>query len=219
MRAFWVILALLFLFIFKDFIFQDSIPVLAPKSEAVAEQLRQDPVQKSLRNSSEIYLPEGVVMPRASYEITARVLGKKYYSPGGMYREAAKAMLMDIGLAWGKSAEPEVVDSIWLVRFTKFGDGSYGRYIQVGLSSNRMAMQEFYRYVSNNHIIAASKEIRKKLGRLKPGQIVTLKGYLVDFQTKSGMRFTTSISREDQASGACEILYVEDVIVHDAVEY
>lgn len=219
MRASWIIIALLILFIFKDVIFQDSIPVLTPKSEAVAEQLRQDPVQGPLKNPAEIYLTEGVVLPKASYEITARVLGKKYYNSGGMYREAAKAMLMDVALAWGKSAEPDVIDTIWRVKFTKFGDGTYGRYLQVGLWSDRMAMQEFYRYVSNNHVIAASQEIRKKLGRLKPGQIVTLKGYLVDFQTKSGQRFTTSMSREDHATGACEIVYVENLIVHDAVKY
>jgi hypothetical protein len=55
-----------------------------------------------------------------------------------MYREAAKAMLMDIALAWGKSAEPDVIDTIWRVKFTKFGDGSYGRYI-----SGRVVIQPY----------------------------------------------------------------------------
>jgi len=47
--------------------------------------------------------------------------------------------------------------------------------------------------------------------------LVYLEGYLVDLQVQDGARVervSTSLSREDTGAGACEMLYVESLIIN-----
>jgi hypothetical protein len=52
---------------------------------------------------------------------------------------------------------------------------------------------------AHTHVIPLDSMIAKQLSRLRPGQVVTLYGELVD-----GVR-------EDTGAGACEVLLVSDV--------
>jgi hypothetical protein len=49
------------------------------------------------------------------------------------------------------------------------------------------------------------------LSRLRPGQVVTLSGELVDGMRDDGMWIRTSLVRDDTGAGACEVLLVSDV--------
>jgi hypothetical protein len=47
------------------------------------------------------------------------------------------------------------------------------------------------------------------LKKLRPGQIVTARGYLVDVRGPGGFTWNTSLSRTDTGAGACELFWVE----------
>ncbi|MDQ2962255.1 MAG: hypothetical protein M3R31_03705 [Pseudomonadota bacterium] len=59
------------------------------------------------------------------------------------------------------------------------------------------------------HVIPANKDIESKLKKLRPGQIVTASGYLVDVRGPGGVAWNTSLSRTATGDGACELSWVE----------
>ena len=76
-----------------------------------------------------------------------------------------------------------------------------------------LSEQQFIANSSNMHMIPARKDIGRSLKELRSGDVITLRGYLVDVDHDSGWRWRTSMSRTDTGSGACEIVYVESLVV------
>jgi hypothetical protein len=64
---------------------------------------------------------------------------------------------------------------------------------------------------SNNHLVAANSSIAGVISDLYPGEIVTMKGYLVNISKPNGFYWNTSLSRTDTGKGACEVFYVEGI--------
>jgi hypothetical protein len=71
--------------------------------------------------------------------------------------------------------------------------------------------KEIIDHSSNNHLIAADSSIARVISDLYPGEIVTLKGYLVNISKPNGFHWNTSLSRTDTGNGACEVFYVEGI--------
>ena len=63
--------------------------------------------------------------------------------------------------------------------------------------------------MANNHVIAANADVRSVIRWLRVGQIVTMKGYLVNAVKAGGENWNSSLRREDTGNGACELFYVE----------
>ena len=67
---------------------------------------------------------------------------------------------------------------------------------------------------SNNHLVPSNSKIRKQIKKIKPGDMIQIKGYLMNayWQQKNGYyEWETSTNRYDHGSGACEIIYVTEV--------
>ncbi len=80
------------------------------------------------------------------------------------------------------------------------------------------AVGQLLSHIANNHLIPATEEVAKDLQQVRVGDLVTMQGKLVDVEVKDRdgktvLRSRTSLSREDVGSGACEIVWVESVIV------
>jgi hypothetical protein len=58
-------------------------------------------------------------------------------------------------------------------------------------------------------MIPATTDLEGRLKKLRPGQIVTASGYLVDVRGPGGFAWNTSLSRTDTGNGACELFWVE----------
>jgi hypothetical protein len=63
------------------------------------------------------------------------------------------------------------------------------------------------------HLIPATKDIDRRIRKLRPGQIVTIGGYLVDVRGPGGFVWNTSLTRTDTGGGACEIVWAETLEV------
>jgi hypothetical protein len=61
------------------------------------------------------------------------------------------------------------------------------------------------------HMVPADAAIRGRLQDIRRGDIVRVRGYLVDVDHESGFHWRTSLSREDSGNGACELIYVERI--------
>ncbi len=146
--------------------------------------------------------------PQAEYEVSALILSRKNY----YFEFGAKIMPTDLALGWGDMAdEKENID----IKITQSGRWYYykpgansvldGKYIST--------------HSSNHHIIPASINIKKAIGRIEEGQIIKFDGYLVDVATEGTENFDriSSTSRTDKGAGSCEIMYVTKAQIGDKI--
>ena len=62
-------------------------------------------------------------------------------------------------------------------------------------------------HAANMHIIPANNAVKSQLKKLRVGQVVTIKGQLVEAKTAKGWVWRSSLTREDTGNGACELMY------------
>ncbi len=144
-----------------------------------------------------------------SYDIEALVVHKKSYNSSSLQD---KLVPVDVALAWGKVAQyNKDIDFHWSQsgRWVFWRVNSDSELDLVG-GENAIVSQS-----SNNHLIPANKYIEKKVKKIKKGDHIRIKGYLVNVHaTKSDGSWwsvDSSTSREDSGGGACEVIYVTDV--------
>lgn len=63
------------------------------------------------------------------------------------------------------------------------------------------------------HMIPAAAEIAGQLKSIRPGNMVHLKGLLVEVTSTEGWRWKSSLTRADTGGGACELILVESLYV------
>jgi hypothetical protein len=150
------------------------------------------------------------LIPRARYQITARVLSVAPY-----YADIrARLAPYDFALAWGDLSNPQVDQ--W-IDWSQSGRWYYYRWEE----DSPYEQPYIGEHSSNHHVVPATKNIRSALGLVKTDQIILMEGLLVDTRTNlfgSDYFANTSVSRSDIGDGACEILYIERLIV-DGKEY
>jgi len=139
---------------------------------------------------------------KAKFEIRARVLSSKSYF---LQRESDLSPV-DLALGWGVMSDQAVLDRI---KISQSGRWYRTRYEYPAPLSD----QQIINNSSNMHMIPAARGIKKILKNLRDGELVTLRGFLVDVDHESGWAWRTSMTRNDTGGGACEIVYVESIIV------
>ena len=151
---------------------------------------------------------EVLLTPRATYRITGYAVETSRH----LLDEWDYVLPMDLALVWGPVADPDVL------RRMKFHlSGRYVSWWHDG--GGPMHRQEVLAsHVANNHLVPASDDVAKELSRIRVGDLVTLRGKLVDVEIRDRAgkvvhRSRTSLSRDDTGSGACEQLWVEAVDV------
>ncbi len=152
---------------------------------------------------------------KCSYDIDALVVHTKEYSGSGLDDALAP---VDLGLAWGKVAElNDTIDFHW--------DQRNRRCIASDLYDADMALlggrENLVKGFSNNHIIPAEKVVEKEVRKIRAGDRVRLRGYLVYIEgtkmsTGQVANYNSSTTREDEGDGACEVFYVTNVDIIDA---
>ncbi len=144
-----------------------------------------------------------------SYDIEALVVHTKRYSGSGLGDQLAP---VDAALAWGDVAKyNDSIDFHWgqARRWYTWKVNSYEELAPVG-AEYEVGIQS-----SNNHLIPSTRELEKQVKKLRTGDHVRIKGYLVNIDgTKSdGSTFwwNSSTTREDTGDGACEVFYVTEL--------
>ena len=163
----------------------------------------KEPVQQLLGHDAPVFAKDGFrVAALASFELEARVLRSRSYCCSGPDRLAP----VDVAFGWGKMSDEAVLARIDVSQSGRF---YFWRYEGAPPIPHR----EIELSSANMHLIPATKRVEKKLKNLRPGNVVTLKGYLVDVQGEGGFRWRSSLTREDTGNGACELIWVEEAEV------
>jgi len=136
---------------------------------------------------------------RAKFDITARLLRKEVYRVDG----GASVAPIDLGVGWGPLSDSAMLDGLEFSQMGRFF------YWQPRNADFPLAKPVLVSHLAQMHIIPADAGIESRLKKLRPGQIVTASGYLVDVRGPEGFAWNTSLSRTDTGDGACELFWVE----------
>ena len=172
-------------------------PVLClppPGLEETAEP-RQSPVAGRMPR---FRLGPATVTPLAGFSLQARVLSREDYRLG---REAAYAPT-DLALGWGPMAAPGLAERLHVTqgdRWYRYGWGPEGPPLPPRLIATHSA---------NMHLIPADDTVARALAKVDADDVVRLDGWLVRIDGDNGWRWQSSLRRDDQGDGACELVYV-----------
>jgi hypothetical protein len=164
----------------------------------------QEPLQIAVPSQEPIILEgketELKITPVAIYKIAALVVGTESYS----YGWAAKISPVDLALAWGKLAEPE------LKKYVSYSLSN--RWVSFKLKEGSPCDVAYVIcHGSNNHIIPATRNVWYAVKTIQEKKKVVLEGFLVSVSGTYGGKtvwWNTSLSRIDSGDGSCELFYV-----------
>jgi len=146
--------------------------------------------------------------PRAAYKVT----GYAAETSRKLLDKWDFVMPLDVALVWGPVADPAVLSHMKFHLSDRYVSYWYDA------STPSAVIGRLPAHVANNHLVPATEEVARDLGRVRIGDLVTLQGKLVDVEIRDASgavaaRMRTSLTRDDVGSGACEIVWVESVEV------
>lgn len=141
----------------------------------------------------------------AEYQLTARVLHSKRYWSG----PSSDLVPVDLALGWGAMSDQAVLDRLEISQTNRFFFYEW----QGAAPLDPLVMQS---HASNVHVIAADDVVASVVSALHQGELVAMRGYLVNASTLDGGYWKTSLSRTDTGNGACELFYVTGINVVEA---
>jgi len=160
------------------------------------------PQQQALTSAEAIERSGYRITLRAAFSLRARVLSRENYYLGA----EADLSPMDLALGWGAMSDQAVLDRITV---TQGGRWYFTRYeIPAPLPDT-----EIIRSSGNMHMLPANDWVADKLAQVRRGDLLFLRGYLVDVDHPSGFRWRTSLRRDDTGNGSCELFYLEYIAI------
>jgi hypothetical protein len=159
------------------------------------------PVQINIRGVRRFLHKSYRMTPLATFQIEARVLSKKRY----YFDRSAKLSPVDLALGWGPMSDSRVIKKIKITQHGRFYFWRVGEFPPI---PEDLIIQSS----ANMHIIPANKEIAKRLKKIRKGNVVNIKGYLVRVDGDN-FEWQSSLTRNDTGGGACEVIFAEKLDV------
>ncbi|MCX7199409.1 MAG: hypothetical protein NTW37_15940 [Proteobacteria bacterium] len=157
------------------------------------------PTQVSVSDEREFERNGYRIRALARFEVSARVLGAEHYR----FDREAQLAPVDLALGWGRMSDTTVLQRISI--------SQRGRFYYWSTADFPIPRREIETSSANMHMIPADDRVEAALKSVRPGQIVTVRGYLVEARAPDGWRWRSSMTREDTGAGACELIWVESV--------
>jgi hypothetical protein len=174
-------------------------PLIHPPGVLIAE----DPAQKDCPPRSLGEFKGYELTAVASYALRARVLRTKRY-----WIDGNDLVPYDVALGWGRMSDQAVLDRLHISQANRF-------FFYEWRDEPPIPENEIISHSSNNHVIAANPGVARVVSSLRSGQMVSMKGWLVNVSGPDGFHWLTSTRRDDTGNGACEVFYVESAIAGD----
>ena len=195
-----IIFLILMIFAWQHFYYISDAPELGPGIIAGGYPY-QDPASiSSFRKGDYTYYP------RANFQVEAKVLSVSNY----YFDQEARISPVDFALGWGKMSDESILEhiDIW----------QENRWYKWQSDLMPIGKREIINSSANMHMIPDSDAIAKKLKTVRNGDLVSIKGYLVDVNKNTGWKWKTSTTRTDSGAGACDIVYVKSIEIIDPYE-
>ena len=159
-----------------------------------------DPQQTDVPLGDKVQVGHWTLTVRASYRITARILARQRYH----FDALSDLVPEDLALGWGPMSDNRNLRAIDISQSNRF-------YYWRAPTDSPVSVDSIISHSANTHVIPQNALVARQLSRLRPGQVVTMLGELVDGVRDDGRWIKTSLVRNDTGAGACEVLLVSDV--------
>src|SRR5450830_782980 len=146
-------------------------------------------------SAADIQLNGFTLTPLANYAIKARVLSREDYSSG----IEAELSPTDLAVGWGPMSDEVILNKIKITQSHRF--------FYWHVDTFPIPQHEIEAHAANIHIIPANDTVKRQLRKVHKGQIISIKGQLVEAKRADGWYWRSSLSREDTGNGACELMY------------
>jgi hypothetical protein len=191
----WILLCAAVVFGLWQYVSNREIPH-APGVLAAAE-----PLQGDISGPPPVFDKAGYkITALASFDITARVISSEHYH---FDRESDLAPV-DLAVGWGPMSDTAVLKQLSFSQDHRF-------YFYHWSSTPPIPAGDIVTHSANMHLIPATTGVAKRLSRVRAGNLVHFKGYLVKVEAPDGWRWVSSLTRSDTGAGACELVWVEDL--------
>jgi hypothetical protein len=174
----------------------------APIHHAPGVLVPDEPEQITLVTTEPPALKNGwTLQPLARYAIRARVLSRRYYDDDS----TAALSPCDLALGWGRMSDEAVLERLAISQDARCYRWQYW-------GGAPIPEKEIITHSANVHVIPADPAVAAKIAALRVGSLVQLNGSLVEATHPQADRpWRSSLTREDEGEGACEILWVESL--------
>ena len=180
----------------------DTIKPGSIEAQDMGDRLRSPPLQTATTRTAFDY-HEFRITPRAEYDITARVFSTRRYH-WNVIDQTYRILPEDLALGWGPLSDFGNARLLHIHQEDRFF-----KYRWRG--SIPFTRDEMITSMANTHIAPATDAIAARLKDIRPGDIVRLRGPLIDIANPGHYELATSLVRTDTGPGACEILWLESV--------
>ncbi len=171
-------------------------PIAQPAGLLVADQPQQtEPASDALIEHGDYSLK-----PLADYAIQARVLSRHDYSFDG----GSALAPTDLAVGWGRMSDSAVIAQLDLSQSARYFSYRWK-------NAPPIPADEIVRSAANMHMIPADAQAARELANVRVGELVAMRGRLVEARGKNGFRWTSSLRRDDSGNGACELMLVESI--------
>jgi hypothetical protein len=162
----------------------------------------EEPRQRNIDNGATFQRDRYTLTKRAKFSTTARLLRTERYRTDA----GAEISPIDVAIGWGPMSDSTLLDQLKLSQSGRFLHWTSSKQPTVSLEAiNRSA--------ANLHVIPSDSIVLNKLAKARIGDLIEIEGELVDVKRNDGWQWNTSMTRDDQGGGACELIYVTNVII------
>lgn len=190
MNKLFLICVLLFAFyLFKDksVVLEDGVTVM------------QAPLQENINKKKSFPYKDYFITPLADFSLKAKVLSRKDYSSG----KESELSPTDLALGWQNMSDEKVLRDIDITQS--------GRWYRWSVEKFIISRKEIETQSANMHIIPEDDRVESLLNNVRQGEIIQLKGYLVEVNDTSNWKWRSSLTRNDTGGHACEVFYVQNI--------
>lgn len=158
---------------------------------------KEPPAQINIENPASFEFGKHRVTPLAKFHIKAKVLSREEYT----FDNEADISPVDLALGWGRMSDEAVIQYIDI--------SQSGRWYRWRTETMPIPRREIEIHSANMHMIPADDAVESDINQARTGDIIELRGYLVEVVADDGRRWKSSMTREDTGAHACEVIWVE----------
>ncbi len=171
----------------------------------VGEEPRQAPADPADPAAAPRVRGTLTIRPLARYELEARVLSKERYRRG----PEARLSPYDLALGWRVMSDQAWLDAMSI--------DQGGRWFHVRPKADWIDEDSVLNNAANTHILPADDGVLATLHRVRRGDVVDLRGWLVAVVDEAtGWRWQSSLSRTDRGGHSCEVMWLEAITITTA---
>lgn len=171
-----------------------------PIEHAAGVLVDSEPLQSAPSSRALIRHGDFELTPLADYTIQARVLSRRDYTFDG----GSKLAPTDLAVGWERLSDSAVLDQLELSQSARY-------FFWRWEGKPPIRLDEITRSAANMHMIPADSGVARELARVRVGEVITMRGELVDARDGHGWRWTSSLRRDDTGDGACELMLVDSI--------